>query len=151
MAILAILTQVFGVGTAFAILYISDANIFFLGGKIMRTNEKKYSKTKDALLVLDFVREASEHLASVEAGLLELRDKPNDQEVLNRIFLAFHAITKTAEFQEFVEIGSLARSTENLLDFARKGRQVLDGKNSDIVFKSIDILKKTLAALKEFL
>ena len=117
----------------------------------MRINENKYSKTEDTLLVWGFIIESSEHIASAEAGLLKLRDKPNDREVLNRISFAFHAITRTADFLDFTEIGSLARSTEDLLDFAHKGRQVLGGENTSVVFKSIDILKKMLAALEESL
>lgn len=103
---------------------------------------------EDVPLVLDFVAEANEHIESAEAGLLELETKPGDNEVLNQIFRAFHTIKGMAGFLNLEEIGSLAHSAENLLDGARKGELVLAGANGDVVFESIDMLKKMIAGLK---
>ena len=61
-------------------------------------------------------------------------------------------ITKgMAGFLNLTEIGSLAHSSENLLDLARKGQLVLAGDISDIVFESVDMLKAMLASLQESL
>ncbi|MFH1716323.1 MAG: chemotaxis protein CheA [Planctomycetota bacterium] len=103
----------------------------------------------DLPLVLDFIAEAYEHIESAEAGLLDLESKPDDSEVLNQIFRAFHTIKGMAGFLNLSEIGSLAHSAENLLDNARKGELVLAGTNSDAVFESIDMLKRMIAGLKE--
>jgi len=104
---------------------------------------------EDVPLILDFIAEACEHIESAEAGLLELENKPGDNEVLNQIFRAFHTIKGMAGFLNLGEIGSLAHSAENLLDGARKGEMLLSGANGDVVFESIDVLKKMLAGLKE--
>lgn len=101
----------------------------------------------DVPLLLDFITESNEHIESSEAGLLELEDRPGDSEVLNQIFRAFHTIKGMAGFLNLVEIGSLAHSAENLLDLARKGELVLAGGNTDLVFESIDMIKKMIAAL----
>jgi len=103
----------------------------------------------DVPLVLDFLAEANEHLESAEAGLLELESKPGDSEVLNQIFRAFHTIKGMAGFLNLAEIGSLAHSAENLLDGARKGELVIAGEIGDVVFESVDMLKKMIAGLKE--
>ena len=103
----------------------------------------------DVPLVLDFVAEANEHIEAAEAGLLELESKPGDSEVLNQIFRAFHTIKGMAGFLNLAEIGSLAHSAENLLDGARKGELVIAGDRGDVVFESIDMLKKMIAGLKE--
>ena len=103
----------------------------------------------DVPLVLDFITESDEHIESAEAGLLELETKPDDKEVLNQIFRAFHTIKGMAGFLNFTDIGSLAHSAENLLDLARKGELVLADKSMDVVFESIDMLKKMIAGLKE--
>lgn len=103
----------------------------------------------DAPLVLDFITEASEHIESSEAGLLELEAKPDDNEVINQIFRAFHTIKGMAGFLNLTEIGSLAHSAENLLDLARNGKLALTGKNTNVIFESIDLLKKMIATLKE--
>lgn len=103
---------------------------------------------EDVALVLDFVTESKEHIENAEAGLLELESKPDDKEVLNMIFRAFHTIKGMAGFLNLTDIGSLAHSAENLLDLARKGELVLEGQNTDAVFESIDMLKKMIAELK---
>ena len=102
----------------------------------------------DVPLVLDFLAEANEHIESSEAGLLELESKPGDSEVVNQIFRAFHTIKGMAGFLNLAEIGSLAHSAENLLDSARKGELIIAGRNGDVVFESIDMLKKMIVGLK---
>lgn len=104
---------------------------------------------EDVQLVLDFITESYEHIESAEAGLLELETKPGDNEVLNQIFRAFHTIKGMAGFLNLIDIGSLAHSAENLLDLARKGEIVLAGENMDVVFESVDMLKKMFAGLKK--
>ena len=47
------------------------------------------------------------------------------------------------------EIGLLTHNAENLLDLARKGSLPLTGNNADAVFKSIDMLKQMVMALRE--
>jgi two-component system chemotaxis sensor kinase CheA len=103
---------------------------------------------EDKPLILDFINEATEHIESCEGGLLALENKPDDNETLNLIFRAFHTIKGMAGFLNLAEIGSLAHSAENLLDLARKGEMVLAGKNMDVVFESVDLMKKMIASLK---
>lgn len=102
---------------------------------------------EDAPLVLDFIAEANEHIENAESALLELENQPNGDELINRIFRGFHTIKGMAGFLNLTDIGSLAHSAENLLDLARKGKLVLADDNSDVVFESIDMLKKMLVAL----
>jgi len=103
----------------------------------------------DVPLVLDFITESGEHIESAEAGLLELETKSGDNEVLNQIFRAFHTIKGMAGFLNLTYIGSLAHSAENLLDLARKGELTLAGESMDVIFESVDMLKKMIAGLKE--
>jgi len=103
----------------------------------------------DVPLVLDFITEAYEHIESSETGLLDLEAKPDDNEVINQIFRAFHTIKGMAGFLNLTEIGSLAHSAENLLDLARNGKLALTGNNMDVIFESIDLLKKMIGTLKQ--
>lgn len=104
---------------------------------------------EDAPLVLDFIAEANEHIETVESGLLELESQPDNNELINKIFRGFHTIKGMAGFLNLTEIGSLAHSAENLLDQARKGKLVLAGDNTDVVFASVDLLKKMLSQLSD--
>ncbi len=103
---------------------------------------------EDAPLVLDFIAESNEHMETAESAMLELENRPGDSELINKIFRAFHTIKGMAGFLNLTEIQSLSHSAESLLDLARKGQLVLAGGSSDVVFESIDGLKKMLAALK---
>jgi two-component system chemotaxis sensor kinase CheA len=103
---------------------------------------------EDKPLILDFINEAAEHIESSETGLLAIENKSGDNETLNLIFRAFHTIKGMAGFLNLAEIGSLAHSAENLLDLARKGEMVLAGKNMDVIFESVDLMKKMIASLK---
>ncbi len=109
------------------------------GGKI---------SAEDAPLVVDFITEANEHIETAESAMLELESRPQDGELVNKIFRSFHTIKGMAGFLNLADIQSLAHSAEGLLDLARKGKLVLAGGNSDVVFESIDVLKKMLAGLK---
>lgn len=102
----------------------------------------------DAPLVADFVAEAREHIEGAEGGLLDLETHPEDQEVINLIFRAFHTIKGLAGFLNLTEIGSLAHSAETLLDKARKGELLLAGHYTDLVFQSIDMMKTMIANLQ---
>jgi len=104
---------------------------------------------EDAPLVLDFIAEAGEHLETAESALLELENQPDDTELINKVFRSFHTIKGMAGFLNLTEIGSLAHSSENLLDLARKGQLVLAGDATDVVFESTDALKKMLAGLQD--
>lgn len=96
---------------------------------------------EDVSLVEDFIVEANEHLEAAEAALLELEHNPEDSDVLNLIFRAFHTIKGMAGFMNLEEIGSLAHVLENLLDKARKGELLLAGRAADAIFQGIDLLK----------
>jgi len=104
---------------------------------------------EDIPLILDFISESGEHLESAEAALLDIETKPNDNELLNQIFRSFHSIKGLTGFLNLTDIGSLAHEAENLLDLARKGQLLLAGKNTDVAFESIDMLKNMIADLKE--
>ena len=92
-------------------------------------------------------RKSNEHVETAESALLELENHPADGELINKIFRGFHTIKGMAGFLNLTDIQSLAHSAESLLDLARKNQLVLAGDTSDVVFESIDGLKKMLAGL----
>ncbi len=103
----------------------------------------------DLELIVDFIGEASEHLETVEAGLLELEDKPGDNETLNKIFRAFHTIKGMAGFLNLTEIGSLAHAAENLLDLARQAQLLASQDVSQSAYDEAKLAKYLKKAIKE--
>lgn len=105
----------------------------------------------DVPLAMEFVQESNEHLESAEANLLKIDENNSDTETLNAIFRAFHTIKGVAGFLNLKPIGTLAHAAENLLDLARKGKVILEGERTDVVFESIDAMKKMIHSLGESL
>jgi hypothetical protein len=104
---------------------------------------------EDVSFVSEFITEANGHVKAAEAGLLKLRTNPDDKEVLNQIYRAFYTIKGMSGFLNLLEIGSLAYSTENLLDLVRKGKLKLEDKTIDVISESLDMLKNMIAELME--
>ncbi len=95
----------------------------------------------------DFIQESIGHLEDVEAGLLEREQDPDDVEIVNRIFRAFHTIKGVAGFLNLEPIVRLAHKTETLLDEFRSERQVCTEAHTDLVFRSKDMLGAMISAL----
>lgn len=96
----------------------------------------------DTDLVHDFVAEAVEHLDASEGHLLTIEKDPHQSEALNAVFRAFHTIKGLAGFIELEHIKDLAHRAENLLDMARRSELDLVGDNMDMVFESVDMMKR---------
>ncbi len=96
----------------------------------------------DVGLIQDFIGESNEHLDAAEAHLLTLDADPREAEALNAVFRGFHSIKGLAGFCELDHIKELAHKAENLLDMARKGEIDLAGGMMDLVFESVDLMKR---------
>ena len=103
---------------------------------------------KNAGFILEFSTEAFEHIESTEAELLKLESQPEDKEVINQVFCGFHMIKGLAAFLNLTPICQLANWAENLLDLAGKNELTMTGNNIEIVFETIDMMKKLVVDLK---
>jgi two-component system chemotaxis sensor kinase CheA len=101
----------------------------------------------DTDLVHDFVAEAIEHLDASEGHLLAIEKDPHETEALNAVFRAFHTIKGLAGFIELEHIKDLAHKAENLLDMARRSELDLVGNNMDLVFESVDMMKRLVEGI----
>jgi two-component system chemotaxis sensor kinase CheA len=95
---------------------------------------------QDRELVSEFILEAREHLASIEAQLLSLEQNPGDPEPIHSIFRGFHTIKGVAGFLEFSAIQEVAHEVETLLDLARNGRLSVTPAVIDAVLAGADYL-----------
>lgn len=93
-----------------------------------------------------FFEEAAEHLANMEALLLELDVDAPDPEQLNAIFRAAHSIKGSAGTFGFTDLAEVTHVLENLLDRLRKGEIPLRNDMIDAFLAAGDILKSLLAA-----
>lgn len=103
----------------------------------------------DEDIFADFSSEADEHLHNAENALLLLEDNPEDDELLNTIFRAFHTIKGAAGFLNLTDVTHLSHSVEDVLDSARKKQLVLNQAIMDVVLESVDLLKELLQNVEE--
>jgi two-component system chemotaxis sensor kinase CheA len=95
---------------------------------------------QDRELVSEFILEAREHLAGIEAQLLALEQNPGDPEPIHSIFRGFHTIKGVAGFLEFSAIQEVAHEVETLLDLARNARVAVTPSVIDAVLAGADYL-----------
>src|ERR1700753_2587707 len=106
------------------------------------------SLADDPELVGDFVLESREHLASVEANMLTLEERPDDNEAIHTVFRGCHTIKGLAGFLEFTALRDVAHEVETLLDLARNEKLTVSGAVVDVVLESVDYLKQSIQSIE---
>src|SRR5580692_3817845 len=100
---------------------------------------------QDLELIGDFVNEAGEHLATIEAQILVLEQDPTAADPLNAAFRGFHTIKGLAGFLDLRDIREVSHEVETLLDRARNHALLLTPAIIDVVLESADYLKRAVA------
>lgn len=109
-----------------------DAEVFYIPADI------------EVAMIGEFVTECSDLLESAESALLDLEENPDDDELINTIFRAFHTIKGTSAFMGLEPISEFTHLVETLLSMVRDGELPFDAACADISLESIDIIKKML-------
>ena len=106
-----------------------------------------YSIAQDPELMGDFVNEAQEHLATIEAQVLILERDPTAHDPLHAAFRGFHTIKGLAGFLDLGDIRAVSHEVETLLDRARNQELLLTPAIIDVVLESADYLKQAIACV----
>lgn len=93
-----------------------------------------------------FFVESAEHVETMETGLLDLEQRADDLDLLNRIFRAAHSIKGNAGMFGFTAIGELTHKMENVLDRLRNREMVATKPIIDLLLRGLDALKSMLDA-----
>ena len=95
-----------------------------------------------------FFEESAEHLTTMEEGLLQLERRPDDLDLVNRIFRAAHSIKGNSGMFKLTAITEFTHLLENLLDQLRTGQRELTKPVIDVLLESTDGLKHLIEAAK---
>ncbi len=95
-----------------------------------------------------FFEESFEALDSMEAALLKLDIGAPESELINTIFRVAHSIKGGSATFGFSDIASFTHSLETLLDELRSGGMQVTLAMSDILLKSVDVLRAMLRAVQ---
>lgn len=96
-----------------------------------------------------FFEEASEHIESMEAGLLQLESSPDDGELLNTIFRAAHSIKGASSTFGVKKVGEFTHVLESLLDRMRDGEIQVTSQSTELLLTSVDVLSGLLSAARD--
>ena len=91
-----------------------------------------------------FFTESAEHVETMETGFLELEERPEDLDLLNRIFRAAHSVKGNAGMFNFTAIAELTHKMENVLDLMRNEKIPVTPHSVDVLLRSLDGLKSLL-------
>lgn len=95
-----------------------------------------------------FFEESSEHLSTIEDGLLQLEQHPGDLDLLARIFRAAHSIKGNSGMFGFTAVGQFTHKMETLLDKLRNSEIAVTPEIADILLRSTDMLKVLIEAAR---
>ncbi|HVC16520.1 MAG TPA: chemotaxis protein CheA [Rhodanobacter sp.] len=101
----------------------------------------------DSELLQDFLVEAGELVQRLGEQLVELESAPDDSELLNAVFRAFHTVKGGAGFLAAEPMVLLCHHAEDLLNEARNGNVVLGAAQMDALLEALDLLNAMMAAL----
>jgi two-component system chemotaxis sensor kinase CheA len=96
-----------------------------------------------------FFEESFEALDSMEAALLKLDIGAPDKELINTIFRVAHSIKGGSATFGFSDIASFTHSLETLLDELRSGAMQVTMPMSDLLLKSVDVMRAMLRAVQQ--
>ncbi|HZO22130.1 MAG TPA: chemotaxis protein CheA [Steroidobacteraceae bacterium] len=95
-----------------------------------------------------FFEESFEAIDSMEAALLKLDVGSPDKELINTIFRVAHSVKGGSATFGFSEIASFTHSLETMLDELRGGAMQVSPSISDLLLKSVDIMRAMLRAVQ---
>jgi two-component system chemotaxis sensor kinase CheA len=93
-----------------------------------------------------FMQESAEHVATMEAGLLDLRSNPEDIELMNAIFRSAHSIKGGAGSFGLNNLVRFTHALENLLDRLRSLEMPATELVIGLLLESVDVLRALLDA-----
>ena len=93
-----------------------------------------------------YIEEAGELLVELEHSLLELEEKPEDTELIGRVFRALHTIKGSGAMFGFDAIAAFTHQLETAFDEIREGRSRVTGELIGITLAARDHIQEMLRA-----
>ena len=100
-------------------------------------------------ILQDFLVESFELIEQLDQDLVELESRPDDLDLLNRIFRVAHTIKGASSFLNFDVLTHLTHHMENILNLARHGDLRIDADVMDVILESIDLMKARLTQIRD--
>ncbi|MDQ1244591.1 MAG: two-component system, chemotaxis family, sensor kinase CheA [Campylobacterota bacterium] len=100
-------------------------------------------------ILQDFLVESFELIDQLDQDLVELETRPDDLELLNRIFRVAHTVKGASSFLNFDVLTHLTHHMEDVLNKARHGELRITPNIMDVILESIDLMKTLLHTIRD--
>ena len=91
-----------------------------------------------------YISETQEHLEDLNAALLSLEKKPNDEALVNETFRICHNLKSEAAGMAFDDVAKVAHQMENVLDKCRQSELTINTQIADIFFECMDVISQRM-------
>ena len=95
---------------------------------------------EDEELLQDFLVEAGEILEQLGEELVDLENRPQDNDLLNAVFRGFHTIKGGASFLSLDNMVALCHRAEDVFNVLRNGERTVDASVMDVMLPVLDEL-----------
>ncbi|MCF6270047.1 MAG: chemotaxis protein CheA [Melioribacteraceae bacterium] len=115
------------------------------------SDENKYAMLVDPdmqEIVESFIVETHEILEELDHDLVQLESKPEDDELLNQIFRAFHTIKGTSGFLGLDRLTKVTHRCEDILNKLRKREAKLSSDLMDVILLGYDKIKELINVIE---
>ncbi|MCH8961102.1 MAG: Hpt domain-containing protein, partial [Bacteroidetes bacterium] len=99
-------------------------------------------------IINEFLIESNEYLDQLDRDLVELEKKTYDQELLARVFRAFHTIKGTSGFLSFLKLEALTHEGEGLLTQLRDGVQAPHAEIISALLALVDAIRNIMTHIE---
>ena len=102
----------------------------------------------DDEILQDFLVEAGEILDALSEQLVELEQRPTDQNLLNAVFRGFHTVKGGAGFLNITPLVDICHRAEDVFNTLRQGERRVDAGLMDVVLKVLDIINDMMNSVR---
>lgn len=91
-----------------------------------------------------YIEETRELLGELEIALLELEEKPNDENLIGRVFRAMHTIKGSGAMFGFDGIAEFTHEVETVFDLVRRGELTVNRELTNLALSARDHIREML-------
>ena len=102
----------------------------------------------DEEILQDFLIEAGEILELLSEQLVDLEQRPDDNDLLNAIFRGFHTVKGGAGFLQLNPLVDCCHAAENVFDTLRNGNRRVNPDLMDVVLQALDSVNEMFEAVR---
>lgn len=102
----------------------------------------------DEEILQDFLVEAGEILELLSEQLVDLENRPDDQDLLNSIFRGFHTVKGGAGFLQLTPLVDCCHVAENVFDILRNGQRTVTAELMDVVLTALDTVNEMFESVR---